>query len=118
MVKLPGGKVALLIAQSGDTEVGNGILQALDIAGELIDTQYLKALDIIFRGLNIPAIGEIAAASLADDGNALSDVELGAVMAAVAGGQQQAVHLAIQNGQVFIQILHIIYSFFSPGGRA
>ena len=50
----------------------------------------------------IPAVSKIAAALFADNGHTLGNIELGTVMAAIAGGQKQAIRLAIQYGQELI----------------
>ena len=110
--KLRHGQVRLLIAQAGHAEISNGGVQALGIAAALGNIQDLKAFDAVFGSLGIAVVGEIAAALLGDDGNALGDVILGTVVAGVTGCQQQTVHFAFQQGQVLIKILHMKCSFF------
>ena len=100
------GEVMLLIAKGSHAEIGNGRVQALDVADLPVHLQNLKALEVLFGGLDVAAVGEVAAALLGDDGNALGDVEFRAVMAAVAGGQQQAVHFPVQQGQILVKIFH------------
>ena len=100
------GEIMLLIAKSGHAEIGNGRVQALDVAVLPVHLQNLKALQVLFGGLDVAAVGEVAAALLCDDGDALGDVEFRAVMAAVAGGQQQAVHIPVQQGQILVKIFH------------
>ena len=107
------GQIMLLIAQLCHAEVGNGIVQPLGIGVLPVHFQHLKALDIHLGGFNIPGVGKIAAAGGGDDGNALGNVKLRAVMAAVAGGQQQAVGFLTQQGQVLVNVFHIRFSFFS-----
>ena len=103
---LLGGEVMFLVAKSGHAEIGNGRVQALDVADLPVHVQNLKALQVLFGGLDVAAVSEVAAALLCDDGDALGDVEFRAVMAAVAGGQQQAVHIPVQQGQILVKIFH------------
>ena len=105
----------LLIAKGGHAEIGNGRVQALDVAVLPVHLQNLKALEVLLGGLDVAAVGEVAAALLGDDGNALGDVEFRAVMAAVAGGQQQAVHFPVQQGQILVKIFHGYILLFFAG---
>ena len=97
-LKLSNSEVILLIAQGGHAKVGNGIVEPLEGGVLTVGHQHLEALQILLGGFDVAAVGEIAAAGPGDDGHALGDVEFRAVVAAVAGSQQQAVHFPVQQG--------------------
>ena len=102
ITELRNGQILLFKAQGGDAKVRNGFVDALGIVPRALNIQNLKIPDILLGGLNIPAVSKIAAALFADNGHTLGNIELGTVMAAIAGGQKQAIRLAIQYGQELI----------------
>ena len=106
------GEVILLVAQGSHTEIGNGIVDALEVVPVAIHHLHLEVLQVVLGALNVAAVGEIAAAGPGDDGHALGDVIFRAVVAAVAGGQQQTVHFPIQQGQILFQIFHVSILLF------
>ena len=100
------GEIIFFISQSADTKVGDGVVQPGKVAIELVDPQHLKALDVVLGGFNVAAVSKIPAPILGHNGNALGNVELCAVVTAVAGSEQQAVNLAVQQRKVLFQIFH------------
>ena len=105
-------EIMLLISKRGDAKVGNGLVEQLNVVVGPGHFQNLEALQVLFGGLDVAAVGEVAAALFRDDGDALGDVEFRAVMAAVTGGQQQAVHFPVQKGQILVQIFHLSILLF------
>ena len=87
-VEFTGRDIIFLIAEILNAEIPNGFVQADDIAAARCDVDDLEIFDIVLSRLDIAAVGKIARAGLADDGNALSNVKLGSVHAVIARGQQ------------------------------
>ena len=111
------GQVVFLIAQAGDAEVLNGLVDALGIIPGTQNILDLEALQILLGGLNVAAVRIVPAALFADHRHALGNVEFRAVVAAVAGGQQKSVYLSVQNGQEFFQVFHVFSLLFLARNR-
>ena len=111
---LPCRHVFFLISQGVNAKICNGLIDQQRIVAVAVRHDDLKIVNVIGCGLNVAAVGKIAAALLGDNCHALGNVELRAVMTAVAGSQQQTVHLVIQNGQVLFKIFHFRFSCSLP----
>ena len=69
------------------------------------------------RFFGVAAVGEIASALRGDNGNTLGDVKFRRIHAAVARGQQKALHAVVQQRTVFFQIGHVSTLLFRAMAR-
>ena len=107
IAELRHSQAVFLKAQGEDLEVRDGLVELLDVAVFLGHHADLKALEVLFGGLDVAGVGEVAAAVFGDDGDALVHVELGAVLTGNGAGEEQADILAlVQQGQILFQIGH------------
>lgn len=116
-VELCDGEIFVLKAERLHAELVQRGLQRLHHRIVQADLHDLKALEVLLRGLDVAAVGEIASALRGDNGNALGDVKFRRIHAAVARGQQKALHAVVQQRTVFFQIGHVSTLLFRAMAR-